>query len=310
MAVLSCTLARHPGQTTFDEFNRGRYQLRYLVTTDGPMSHRAIANAARITGPDPLPGWGSTYSYQGDSDTAAFARTFTVESVDESQTRYVIIVEYSPIDPEGGTDPSQFDTDPLLRPTVVWIDRESYTRVIEEDWQGNPLVNKCNRVYDVPLEMEDVRGVVVCEKNVASLSAVVGYMRSLRFAVNSSTWTNAFGVTGISMPARTVLARDVSSGPPMREGTTTYYHVVFRFVIAPQDQTWDVRILERGFQYFKKQGANFILDNDGNKKLFPLGGEAEPVNLAADGTKLPDGQPGVFTSWRIFREVDFNTIDL
>lgn len=315
MAVTSCTLQRVQGNTTFDEKNRGHYALKYDVETNAITGHKALCNGAASSSPHPLPTWGATYSYQGDTDATAFAQNFSVESVEGHQFRYVVTVSFTPVNAE---DPgSQFEPDPMDRPPVVYGDKEVFTRFVEKDSQGKQIVNKCNRPYDTPLEMEDVRGVVIVEMNVETLVEFFNYLRYLRFAVNSTSWTNPFGMTGVTIPPRMAVARDVSSTPPITEGDYTYYRLTFRFAFAMGDQTlggtgdtWDVPILERGYQWRKAAftPSGFEEDGNGQIRLFPPEGEVEPVLLASDGTKLPDGQPGVFTNWRAYREVDFNQL--
>jgi hypothetical protein len=304
-SVVSCTLHRVQGTTTFDEKNFGHYSLKYDVVTDAVMGHRALAIAALTAGPHPLPSWGQSYSYQGDTDGTSYAQRFGIESKfgEDAQTYYTITVNFEPLDPDRG-DNNQFEPNPFDRPPIVWADRETFTRIIEKDQFGDAIVNKCGRQYDIPYEEEDSRGVLVVEFNVASLDTVIEYQQFLRRATNSTAWT----IVGVTIPERTAIAREVAASPPVTEGDYTYYHMTFRFVFAEDGKTWDVPFLERGYQYFTKTDDEFDLDDDGNKALSPSGGEPEPVNLAADGTKLPDGEEGVFTDWRVRREVNFNLL--
>lgn len=299
--VQSCTLQRVQPNTTLDEKNRGHYTLKYDVVTDGLMGHGAITDGALTSSPHALPSWGQTYSYQGDTDATAFAQSYEIESVPEIQTRFVITVHFDPI--EG--DVNQFDPNPSERPAIAWADKETFTRFIEKDHSGISIRNKCSRPYPTQFEEEDTHGVVVVEFNVLTLGEVISYMRYLRRAVNSTAWT----FLGTTHPPRTVLARDVSSGPPTTDGIYTYYRVSIRFVFAEEGYNWDQVFLEEGYQYFKSDGAGgFVEDADGNKELFPSGGEPEPVRLAEDGTKLPDAAPDVYTQWRVKREVNFNAL--
>lgn len=320
MAVTSCTLTRQQQPTSFDELNLGRYSLKYEVVTDGVMGHRNLGTAAQASSPHALPLWGDSYSYQGDVDDIAFAQNFQIESREGHQNRYYITVNYSPL--ETG-DSGQFAPNPMNRPIIVWADREVYTRIIEQATHGNnrdanatAIVNLAGTLYDILPEHEVARGVLVVEKNVATLLEVLQYQRFLWNAVNSITWQ----FQGVLFPPRTVLAREVAAGPPITEANFTYYHLVFRFALAAGDTTlnasggqdWDDQILERGYQWYKKNAAgDFLRDGNGRKIRFPEKiGSPEPENLAEDGTLLPDGQLGIFTKWRIRREVDFNLLNL
>lgn len=312
-SVTSCTLSRHQPPSSTDELNRWTFRLNYDVETDGVLGHKALVAGAELASPHALPSYGSTYSYQGDTDTNAYAITFDVQAVDGSQKRYQIGVNFKPPD-----DITIFEPDPIVRPPVVWFDREAYSRIVERDNFGKAILNKCGKIYDIPYEEEDVRGVIVVEFNVLTLAEVAGYMRFLRRAVNSTPWE--FG--GVTFPARTVLAREVAASPPVKQGLYTYYHVSIRFVVADGDDTlngqapttWDVPFLERGYEHYILD-ANGQLAKDRNDQLILDDGRitrghayAEPQNLAEDGTKLPDNTVGVFTLWRVKREVDFNLL--
>jgi hypothetical protein len=313
--------------TTVDEENRGHYTLKYEVVTDGVMGHRALANAAAASSPHPLPVWGDTYSYSGDSDSTSYARTFTVESREGHNNRYFVTVHFNPIE---GSPTDYFEPNPILRPPLIWADRETFTRIVEkavtppEGRTDATLVNACGRQYDVPLELEDTHGVIVVEFNVATLREVLEYQRFLRRAVNKIPWD----FRGVVFPERTVLAREVASGPQLTQGSYQWFHVVCRFVVAdgddespevPGGKNWDVSLLEHGYQYYLRdpnKANEFFTDGKGNKLHFPREGApkphdeplSEPVNLAADGTRLDDGQIGVYTDFRVYREVDFNLL--
>jgi hypothetical protein len=308
MAVISCTLTRMQLPTTVDELNRGTYQLKYEVVTNSLMGHQDLTNDAQSTGPDMLPSLGATYSFQGDADASSYARAFAIESREGHQFRYLISVTYGPSE---GEDPP-FVQNPVLRPPIVWADRETFTRIIERDNMGKAIANKCFRQYDLMPELEDTHGVLVIEFNVGTLERVVEMQRFLRFAVNATPWT----FRGVTFPSRTVLARECSSGPALTQGAFTWYRITCRFVLADGTgsltvlggKNWDIPILERGYQHFKANPFNpgeLIKDADGNNELFQ---EAEPHNLADNGTKLPDGVNGIFTSWQVYREVDFNLL--
>lgn len=311
-SVLSCTLQRVQPPSSTDDLNRYTYQLKYDVVTDAVMSHKALANAAMSASPHPLPNYGTTFSYLGDTDSTAYAQPYSVEPKfgDQSQTQYVITVTFKPL-PD--SDVTVFEPNPFFRDPVVWVDREVFTRFIERDVLDKAIVNKCGRPYDTPVEQEDVRSVIVVEFNVSAISTAFAYMRFLRRAVNVSPWS----FRSVVFPARSVLAREVAASPPITQGAFTYYRMFFRFVVAEGDgtlsptaaPTWDTPILERGYKYFELDfGGGMKMGPDGQKALFPPEGEVEPVLLAEDGTKLPDGQLGIFTPWRTYREVNFNLL--
>jgi len=300
--VQSCTLQRVQPQTTFDDKNRGHYQLNYDVATNGVVGHRALVNQAALASPHALPSWGQTYSYQGDTDTTVFAQNFTVDSIEGSQQRYVVTVKFDPLDVEGGSE--QFEPNPVDRPAIVWADKETFTRIIDKDATGKPIRNLCKRPYMIDYEEEDTHGIIVVEFNVFTLPQVMEYMRFLRRATNKEPWF----FLGVEFPPRTVIARDVAAGVPVTENEYTYFRVAIRFVLADEGETWDVPFQEQGFQTYVRRNNVLLTDADGNLRLLPSPPYPEAVNLAADGTKLPDGGTPIFTKWRVKREVDFNLL--
>lgn len=304
MAVTSCRLQRVQPTTTYNEENFGTYTLKYDIETSALMGHRLVANGAAVSSPNPLPTWGQTYSYQGDTDADAYAHNYIIESVPECQTRYMATVVFAP-PPDGGSLES-FEPNPFDRPPIVWIDRECYTRFVDRDIFGNEMKTKAGQPYIITPELEQVRGVLVVEFNVNSLSTVAGYMRTYSNATNSASWT----LLGASIPPRTALCREVTSSPPVTQGLYTYYHLAFRFAFADEGENWDVPALERGQLWFKKESGEFVTEDFMGltfKKLFADadGGER---NLAADGTPLAEGEVGIFTDWRLRREVNFNSL--
>jgi hypothetical protein len=169
------------------------------------------------------------------------------------------------------------------------------------DVDGKPVVNKCNRPYDILPEKQVHRGVLVCEFNVATLAQVGILLSTYQDAVNGSQ----FQVLGWTVPPRCALCQDVASGPPIKEGAYAYYRVGMR--IAFSGDTWDEPIIERGYQAFRKDAAgNFVTDGAGNKLLGDV--EPEPFNLDEQGYKLPDGQVAVVTPWRLNRLANFNAL--
>jgi len=300
-SVTACHLLFNSHTSSMDELGRWTFNIMYRVTTDGVMGHQLLADEAQLASPHPLPARGATYSFQGDANNSSYLTSYQVspQSEEGSQKLYHVTCAYTP-PPDG--DISFFEPNPFLRDPVIWFDREAYTRIVERNVFGQQIVNKCGRLYDTPHEEEDVRTVIVVEFNVATLSEVAGYARYLRNAVNSTTWF----FRGLQFPPRTVLAREVASTPPIVQGAYTYFHLAFRFVLAngsgalnPNDpSTWDVPILERGYQAYRVANQPGSLTD----------AEAEPFLLAENGTKLPDGQPGVYTFWRVKREVDFNIL--
>jgi hypothetical protein len=304
-SVTSCTLKRVYEPATWDNESRGTYTVTYDIMTDGILGPRGIRAGAQSASPHPFPSFGSTYSYQGETDGDAYANLFAIASDNEQQTKHIGSVTYGP---PIGNDTGVYEPNPFLRPPVVWADQEVFTRVIERDIFGKAVANPCGVGYDTPLEKEDTRSVLVVEFNVATIGEVIQYQRYLRRAVNETPWH----ILGQVVPPRNAFARSVVGTPPITQGAYTYYHLAFRFAFADLGFNWDEALLARGYGCFEldRNGDFITVENTAGEKRkkitqYPDG---ECHNLKADGTNLPDGEPGVFVDWRINREVDFNAL--
>lgn len=299
-SILTCTLSRIQKPSESDDLDRLGYTLTYDINTDAVMGHRALIVAAHSATPHPLPTYGGTYSYIGDSDDNSYLTNFKINGDPGDQKWYHVDAIYKP-PPD---DITIFEPNPFLRAPVVWIDKERRNKLIEKDATGKVMVNLCGRPYDLPPEREVPRGIWVIEFNVATLGEVSGYTRGYEDALNSTPWT----FQGVNVPARVAWMQSVSSAPPIKQGAITYYHLSFRIAFADSESTWDVPVVEQGYQYFQKKGGLFVQDPPGTNKMFPPNGEPTPVLLAADGTKLPDKQLGIATNQRVIREVNFNLL--
>jgi hypothetical protein len=301
-SVTSCTLKRTYEAGSWDGEGRGTYSVTYDIVTDGILGPKAIRVGAESASPHPLPTRGMSYSYQGETDSDSYAQPISIVSANEQQTRHIATVNYLP-PPEN--DLTVFEPNPFLRGPVVWFDQEVFTRIIERDIFGKAIANKCGAIFDTPLEKEDTRSVLVVEFNVGTIGEVIQYQRYLRRAVNQTPWS----ILGQVVPPRNAFARSVVGTPPITQGGYTYYHLAFRFAFADLGFNWDEAILERGYGRYKKTGDDFQMTDDDPpvKKVFAFP-NGEQKLLAEDGTMLPDGELGVFTDWRINREVDFNAL--
>jgi hypothetical protein len=302
-SVTSCTLQRNQKPTETDDLGRLTLTLGYDIVTDAVMGHFAMMVAALSASPNPLPTYGSTYSYQGDTDSNAYCTNYKAAGVEGKQTRYTVDAIFKP-PPD---DVTVFEPNPFLRSAVVWLDKERRTKLVEKDIGGKVLRNYAGKVYDIPPELEAQSAIYVVEFNVATLSEVVGYTRGYENAVNSVPWT----FLGVTIPTRCAHIQSITGTPPTKQGAYTYYRLSWRLRLATSDeQNWDFPAVERGYQYFKKAANGQFIKAPGSNDpaLFPPNGEPEPVLLAQDGTKLPQGELGFTTRWRLLREVNFNAI--
>ena len=354
MAVTECVYSRVQPASSVDERNLATYKVAYDITTNTVMGPRDVA----IGCSDPSLGHTRTvpklwtgYAYQPDpsvvaeTDAISRARSYSFNQDPADKYRWYCEVNYTPLEP--GEREEDNAENPVNRPARYTVDREVYTEIVEKDIEGNQIVNKAGAMYDEPLEQESTRGVLVIQKNVATLVEVMEYIAKFSGAVNSKSWNPFPGGSDVySCSARRVLCRDVSAGDLQTEGDYSFYSVTFRLAFKAKgeagkpDETWDREILERGYRY--KWSKEAKLDSDDSLVDAPPDSDpvdpppqdpepgsepnavdpppastgrmvdsgSEPVLLAEDGTKLPDGEAGIFTSWRTRREVDFSGIPI
>lgn len=311
VSILSCNLDRTTTDLctlSTDVANgvTGRYKVRYNVQMQshcGPLN--VLTQAAASGSPDPVPAMWATYAFDGDTDSKSFAKSFSVERDPKAIARYYVTVNYSPAEPgelpDGGGDPINATVIPTSRSPVYWWDREVSTRIEPIDTLGYPIKTYSNNLYEELVEHERARGLLVAEFNVLTQGVVIDLSRTFDQAVNSTTWN----FRGRSIPPRSAMIREVSSGPPLTEGSYTYVRASMRIAFADTGKTWDTPMPEMSTSYFTKTSGQYDLNPDGTRKRTD---STSPVPLNADGTRRTDDQPILITNWRVRREVDFNTL--
>jgi hypothetical protein len=343
MAVVTrSVLDRESATATGDERDRGTFTLRWLLDTDGFMApaeayYYALTNGV---GPHPVPSLWQSYSYLGYVLPHALAQDFHVKLLyvaaipldppdpqnraSRPGPRYALDVTYRPLepgtkapDPMDPMKPSIADVNPLVRPPVVSWDSELRTRFVERAQDGRQIRNYAKQRFDEPVEIEDSRGVLVVEWNVANLREVIQHNRKFELTVNKSNWRLFGNADAFEIPARAAFCQRVESQPQIHELGVTYYTEVYRIVLKGANEvepTWDVYVAEQGYQYFKQDTmGGFIKDSDGNNVLFPRPGDPDfgrdqPFRLETDGRKRPDADEGLFSQWEVRRQADFDSL--
>ena len=316
MAVTACHYDRRICKGQSDEDGLGIYTLGWIADTNSTMGPNAVLQGCQLIsggGNNAVPTRWATYSYQGDSDALSYARDFSAEVDSQNLNLWYITVTYRPPGSgEGsqtpGGSPINSVANPVARAPVMWWDREVFTYEALYDKDGKAIVNKCQDYYPEPVELESTRGILVVEKNYATLSEVRALSEKYDNAVNSLAWY----ISGSQFAAaRQALCRDVSSGPPQTESGYVYFPASLRFCLQPADKTWDVKKAEYGqFHWTKKSDGSYDTLTQGLVTHRSLTNAGSLVKLNDDGTRRPHDQETVWTDWRVRREVNFNDIGL
>jgi hypothetical protein len=311
ISVSSCKFLRAGQTASIDDFNLGTYSATWRATitatapdTDKQLGPKTVASQATLVGPDPLPAFRSVYNLSalmpGEVDALSFAQGYNVQFVDQTRRVADITVTFTPPRDDGGgsgqlTAANRAEANPFLRKAEMWWDEESYTRIADKDKDGVPLTNAAGRSFDRPPTIEETRGVLVAEFAVPTLAAAIILNRTYSNAVNSTAWTWANNAA-----VRTVVCRYARAGRLVEEGGYSYYPMSMAFAFTDDGTTWDESILNEGYGY---------LDGGVYKKALADGEPvSEPILLTAGGAKLAEGVAGNYRTFRIRREVDFNTL--
>lgn len=304
MAISFCNYDRAAFTASYDRRNLGTYTGSWIVKTDGSNNTpKTILNAATaVAGSnDPIPSLYDSYSYEGESDAYAYAQRFEIKPRDKNNVNlWTINVTWEPL-PEGKEE-DDFNTNPLSRGVEYAFDWEVYTEVADKDKDDKQIVNTAGKPFDINVEMERSRSVIVASYNVASFATVVQKSIKYQDAVNSITWN----LNGATINPRYALCRNVQSSGLITEPGGSYYRLNFR--VALNANNWDEKLLSRGFGYL--QVANDLStytteDRNGVNLLDTLD---EPLLLKEDGTPLDPGDPPYFKEFRVREEVSFSNI--
>lgn len=319
MAVTSCTLDRNTRKATVDELNIGTYTLRYIVETDSTMGPIGVTNGALASSPHPLPSQWTSYSYQGDADPLSFAREYDIEGDPGVLRRWYITVSFRPLDKgegaiteDGSPSPIMAQPNPVERKPVMWWDRQAVSETFTTDIFGKAIVNKCKDLYPDEVQLDISYSILVVEFNVETLNQVFDITRAYDGAVNKTEWD--FG--GYTFPPRTVLIKEVCSGPPQTEQGYTFFHIVMRIAFGADPSTleegqsddakWDYPITEMGQYHWTKTAGEYDVVGS-SRKITDAG---KYIFLDSDGTRKDDTEDAVTTRWRIRREVDFSPLPI
>lgn len=295
MAVVSCTLRRtkRPKVSINDRLVGTYTGAEWTIVTDTVMGPRAIyagATAPSMT-PNPLPALWTTYSWNGDTDAASYLRSMEIVPEGQSTTVWRAMATWSPLEDGETSDGSGVQEEqPLSRPLVWTPFQETYTELIEEDKDGNPLLNPAGQPYDPVPEREESRAGVSAVKNYASLSAAFTAARRMSNAINTDVWNG--------QAARTVLCRTPKVLAPKTDlsqgSAVTYYPVQFDFVFREDGKIWTTKLLQQGTSYLTSS-------ND----LSTRTRADDVVLLNADGTKNTTTS-GVYAEFFTYQERDFS----
>lgn len=302
--MATCTLKKTSGV----EGPRGQdsatvvYELETTTIIESPLEAIALARGASGR---PVPQRNSMFP-----NSFIFAQTFNATRNELNRLYWEITVEYSP-PPKGEDEQQQEEDNPLLRPPVYDIQYVEQEYVVEqarnvEELTGGftrpvgreaPICNAAFRRPDEPIVDTERNGVIVVERNYATLGAIMSLNETYQRTCNSDTLT----IGGETINPRRLKYLVTRSGGKQVENGVTYYPGTTEIEIK---KTTDLIIDNVGYEYWDPNvGDNgaYVRAKDGNDDF-----AAEPVNLDMDGTLLTSGEKTTIT-YRHLEEVAYAT---
>ena len=236
-------------------------------------------------------GLGNTYQSGNDVDLGAFVQDIEAREVERGQEigLWNVTVQYGGVDPTQGGENA--DGNPLNKPIEVRWGSERYERVVDEDINGDPIVNSAGDPFDPPLVIDDSRPVLQITRNEATFDA--GLADAYKDTINSEPWRGN--------DAKTWKVAEITGKREFHAEFGYYYVVDYEFHFRPE--TWTKRVLNQGMRAKSGSTRKAIATSDGT----PI---STPVPLDAAGAALaPDGTP-IWLEFEVYPSVAFSVFNL
>lgn len=261
----------------------------FLVATDSPADFLEVLGAAGIPAKDdPFPGLSAIVAQDIRATDRGSAKAWRVT------------VEYGPQDEDedsasGGNDPN----DPTDDPVKIRGGSEFFTKALQRDLDGKPVVNSVEQPFDQPLEREIAHPYLLLERNESS--APYAKARQYTNTINNAQFYGA--------PPKTLLCHDISFNNDFWQDVDTgawheYWVVQYKFLYNAEQ--WNpFKVYDVGYREQVGNGPIKVFNEiDPDTKLKctrpkPLK-EGKWVPLAAIGE----------LEFRIYVETDFGGLGL
>lgn len=291
MTVTECKLVAV--RNVFKTKREQEHVLTYRIIMSEFSMWENIYEQALTASPDQLP---LIYDIYPGSATAACTAVEIEQEFPGNKLIWKATATFGKLDDaneDNQEDPTQPDN-PLERATLWRVEWDTVTETIEKDKDGNDILNSAGFQFDeVPTEDRRLL-VITAEKNYATAGEIANIGSTYDRAVNAASF-QGYGV-------RQVKFDGVACSEQQIENNVRFYQATFRFIIKPE--TWDRKILDRGFIYLDDDGNTKVaVDSDGQPVV-------DPILLDGNGHKLPDDEIGVTLTFQVNPLMDLNNIGL
>ncbi len=258
-----------------------QYTRTFRAVCDNPFDGPATVGA------DPrLPRLGQAYRVPGSAtefDNGSFCSKVEVTNDgSDGGFGWLVTCEYGPY------DPTQWPENPLDHPIKINWSWSQFERIVDEDINGNAVVNAAGDYFDPPLVRDDSRPLLAIVRNEQNFtSARAGQFKD---AVNSDSW---FGYA-----PKQVKCSNISASLEYNPICGFYYIVSYEFAINTESTGWQKEILNQGLRYLNGSTRTNVLINGAPATA--------PVPLDNSGAVLPPSGTPVFLAFDIYPEVSFS----
>lgn len=220
-----------------------------------------------------------------ERDDGSFVQTIDVRVSSEDGCQWEATVTYGPF------DANQQPQNPIDWPLKITHGFAKFENVVEEDIDGNAILNSAEDYFDPPVTRDDSRPVMRIARNEKTFDPAISYQ--FKDAVNKNSFFGA--------DPGTVKCADIAADLVFNPDIGWFYSVSYDFEYNPDG--WEKRILDQGMKY---------LDASGNKSPVTEAGKpaSSPVLLDGDGGILPVGADPVFLTYKVYPEEDFDILNL
>lgn len=234
---------------------------------------------------------GTKYNAGGtELDEGAYCNSIATDCNSQDGLQWEITVQYGPFDPTKDGEATSNPTEKV--PEVSW-DSVQFERVVDEDINGEAIVNTAFDGFDPPIIIDDSRPVLKIQRNEAleTFSPAVAY--AYRDHVNEFEWYGG--------DPKTWKIAGITAKREFHAEIGFYWNVSYEFHYNPA--TWTKRILNQGMRELHSGSPRAIKDADGT----PI---SVPALLADDGTKLSAGGDPVWIEFEVYEATDFGVFNL
>lgn len=278
MQVVSVTELPEGREAKVDQIWKRTYKrVFYVVTDDKKVGPKTVLESLPVA-------TGQAYDTGTERDPGAFCSSLSVAHRDDDGKGWLCVAEFGPY------DATQWARDPLERqPQISWEYRETQ-EPLNEDIEGNPIVNSAGDPFDPPLLQDFLQPILKLTRNEANFDPALAYI--YRGKVNATTFFGAdpgYVKVGPITPQR-VFNQDIG----------WYWTVSYEFIF--NEKTWTTRVYNVGYRH---------LDPDDDTKKIEITDRygqkiSSPWPLDEDGQPLPQGSDPVILEFETAEKIDFS----